>query len=418
MLSILPPAADGRPGRTRGAAVTDAVLLLRGSVVPVASPPIADGAVIVEDGLVSYVGPVSRAPRLSRDVTEVEVGEGTIIPGLIDAHVHLVADGGPDFAGEVAGASPQHLALKAYANTARSLRHGITAVRDLGAPAHAAIAAGREIANGRLVGAEVAAAGRAITAPGGHISYLGVEARGEAQMAEAARQELRQGAAGIKLVATGGVLTPGVAPGKAPFDEAELAAAVAVARAAGTWVAAHAIGSEGAKRALRAGATTIEHGSYLDREAIDLMASTGAVLVSTRIAQVRILQNKEHIEDSAVRRAEEVYAANIESVRHAARAGIPIAAASDAGTPFNPHGSVAEEGALLVDDIGLSNEIALQAVTRTAARCLCRPDLGHLSPGAMGHVVVTTGNPLDDIRALAHVKTVIAAGRPVRTLLG
>ncbi|MEU8225058.1 amidohydrolase family protein [Kribbella sp. NPDC048915] len=391
-------------------------LLLRGTVVPVSSAPITHGAVLVEDGLIAYVGPAARVPHLNGDVHEVDVAGGTILPGLIDAHVHLVADGAPDFAGEVAGANPQRLALKAYANALRSLQRGIVAVRDLGAPEQAAIVAGREIAGGRLEGAEIAAAGRAITAPGGHISYLGTEARGEGQLAAAAREQLAHGAAGIKLVATGGVLTPGVAPDSAPFDEDELVAAVAVARAEGKWVAAHAIGAEGAKRALRAGATTLEHGVHLDAEAIELMASTGAVLVSTRIAQLRILQNKQFIDESAVHKAEEVYAANIQSLRRAARAGIPIAAASDAGTPFNPHGCVAEESALLVDDIGLTPELALAAVTRTAARCLGRDDLGHLSPNATGHVLVTAENPLDDIRALTHVKTVIAAGRIPRTV--
>lgn len=104
---------------------------------------------------------------------------------------------------------------------------------------------------------------------------------------------------------------------------------------------------------------------------------------------------------------------NIESLRRAARAGIPIAGASDAGTPFNPHGGVAEEAALLVGDIGLSPADALRAVTATAARCLLRHDLGHLSVGAPGHVVVTGGDPMDDVAALRDVRSVVFGGRLV-----
>lgn len=390
-------------------------LLLHGRVLPVLDAPIRHGAVVIEDGVITYVGPAARAPHLPREATEVDVGDGTVIPGMVDAHVHLVADGAADFMGSVVRSTPQELTRTAAANCVRTLAAGTVAVRDLGAPGGIAIAVAREIAAGRLPGPEVAAAGRAITAPGGHIPYLGVEVRGAAQLAEAARTELAAGADGIKLVATGGVLTPAVAIGDAPFEEAEMAAAAAVARDQGRWVAAHAIGYDGTKRALRAGATTIEHGVYLDDEAVALMASCGAVLVTTRIAVVRMLRHADVIEAAVIAKAEEIQDVNIESLRRAFRAGIPIAGASDAGTPFNPHGGVAEEAALLVRDIGLSTAEALRAVTATAARCLLRPEFGHLSVGAAGHVVVTGGNPMDDVGALTDVRSVVVAGRPLDT---
>jgi imidazolonepropionase-like amidohydrolase len=332
---------------------------------------------------------------------------------MVDAHVHLVADGAADFMGSVVRASTEQLAATAAANARRTVAAGTVAVRDLGAPDGIAIALGREIAAGRSSGPEVAAAGRAITAPGGHIPYLGVEVQGAAALAAAAEAELAAGADGIKLVATGGVLTPAVAIGNSPYEEAELAAAAGVARERGRWVAAHAIGYEGTKRALRAGATTVEHGVYLDDEAVALMASRGAVLVTTRITVVRLLQHRDDVEPAVVAKAEEIREVNIESLRRAARAGIPIAGASDAGTPFNPHGAVAEEAVLLVRDIGLSATDALRAVTTTAARCLLRTDLGHLSVGAPGHAVVTGSDPLDDVTALTDVRTVVLGGRLV-----
>ncbi len=390
-------------------------VLLRGRVLPVLAAPIGDGAVVIEDGVIGYVGPWARAPRLTGPVTEVLAGDGAIVPGMVDAHVHLVAAGAADFMGSVVGAGPGRLAATAADNARRTLAAGTVAVRDLGAPDGVAIALGREIAAGRAVGPEVSAAGRALTVPGGHIPYLGVEVQGAAEMAAAARTELAAGAAGIKLVATGGVLTPAVAIGDAPYTEDELAAAAGVARAEGRWVAAHAIGHEGTMRALRAGATSIEHGVHLDDEAVSLMASTGAVLVATRMAAIRMLRHRDSLDPAVAAKAEEIQDVTVASLRRAARAGIPIAGASDAGTPFNPHGGVAEEAALLVADIGLDTVRALEAVTTTAARCLHRSDLGHLSVGARGHAVVVGADPLDDIAALADVRTVVVGGRPLDT---
>ncbi|MCZ2821003.1 amidohydrolase family protein [Modestobacter sp. VKM Ac-2977] len=390
-------------------------VLLRGRVLPVLADPIPRGAVVIEGGVITYVGPAARAPHLTGEVTEVDAGDGAVVPGLVDAHVHLVADGAADFAGSVLRSGTEQLAATAAANARRTLAAGTVAVRDLGAPDGIAVALGQQIAAGRAPGPEVTAAGRALTAPGGHIPYLGVEVRGAGEMADAARVELSAGAGGIKLVATGGVLTPGAALGNAPFAEAELAAAAAVARDQGRWVAAHAIGHEGTRRALRAGATSVEHGYLLDDETVELMATTGAVLVTTQVAVARMLRNRHLVDPAVVARAEEVQEVAITSLRRAARAGIPIAGATDAGTPFNPHGGVAEEAALLVADIGLTTAQALRAVTATAARCLLRPDLGHLSVGAPGHVVVTGADPLDDVTALTDVRAVVLAGRLVDT---
>lgn len=402
--------------------MTTRTLVLRGRLVPVAGAPVRDGLVLVEDGRISYAGPSARAPRIDPRTAEVDVGDGTVVPGMVDAHVHLVADGAADFVGHVTGASPQELAARARENALRALAAGTVAVRDLGAPHGIAVALGRDVAAGRVPGPEVTAAGRALTSPGGHIAYLGVEVHGEAALAAAAREELDLGADGIKLVATGGVLTPEVGVGDAPFTAEELGAAAAVAREAGRWVAAHAIGAEGTKRALRAGATTVEHGVHLDDECVDLLVATGAVLVTTRIALERLLDRGEEV-DAAVRaKGEEIYDDNVASLRRAFRAGVALAGASDAGTPFNPHGGVGHEAALLVRDIGLTPEQALRAVTQTAGRCLARPDLGHLSPGAAGHVLVLGADPLDDVAALTDVRTVVLAGhalggdpQPLRT---
>ena len=383
--------------------------VLRGRVVPVSAPPIERGAVVVKEGRVSYIGAESGLPAM-REAIEIEVGEGTIVPGLVDAHVHLASDGGRDFVAEMTGTEPDVLLAKSHGNALRALMSGIVAVRDLGAPDGVVIQLARAIRSGALLGPEIAAAGRPITSPGGHLAYLGLEVSGVEAMIAAATAELSHGADGLKLVATGGVLSPGVAIGTSPYDVGELSAATKVGLTAGRWIAAHAIGVEGTRRAVEAGATSIEHGVYLDADTVDLMVGKGVMLVSTRIALVRILENKSSIDADTVRKAEEAYETNIESARRAARAGVIIAAGSDAGTPFNPHGGLADEAALLVKDLDMSHELALRAVTVEAARCMKRDDLGHLSVGVPGHIAVLAGNPLDDISSLHHVTTVVAGG--------
>lgn len=389
--------------------------MARGRVVPVDHPPIPDGTVIVEDGRVSYAGPSEGEPRAPAGAVELETGGGTIVPGLVDAHVHLTCDGGPDLAGEVVGRGPAELALKAYANARRALARGTVAVRDLGAPDGEAIAVGAALRQGRLTGPEVAAAGRAITAPGGHIPFLGVEVEGPEAMAAAARAELDAGADGIKLVATGGVLTVGVPIGNTAYEEWDLAAAAAVARDAGAWVAAHCIGVEGTKRALRAGATTIEHGALLDDEAIELLLARGATLVATLTVVDRILRlgREGGMAPDALAKCESLADRHPEAIAAAFAAGVPVAAGTDAGTPFNPHGDVADEARLLVERIGMDEPTALRAATLNAASCLGRDDLGRLATGAAGHLLVLGGDPLDDIRALTDVRAVVLAGRQV-----
>jgi imidazolonepropionase-like amidohydrolase len=390
-------------------------LVVRGRLAQPDGPTAADGTVVVVDGRVTYAGPSTGAPRLPADARELDAGDGTVVPGLVDAHVHLTCDGGPDLFAEVDGLGPEELTTKAVANAGRALARGVVAVRDLGAPGPAAVAVGRAVATGRLAGPEVAAAGRALTAPGGHIPYLGREEAGPAAMARAAAEELATGAAGIKLVVTGGILTRGVPIGNVAYDEDELAAAAGVAREAGGWVAAHVIGLEGTKRALRAGATSLEHAVFVDDEAVELIRSRGAVTVATLSALEAIVRHGRAggVAEELVAKAESVAETHRASARRLVREGLPVAAGTDAGTPFNPHGGVAGEARLLVEEAGASASKAFRAATVEAARCLQRDDLGRLVAGVPGHLLVVEGDPRDDVTALARVSAVVWAGRIV-----
>lgn len=388
-------------------------MVVRGRLAQPEGATAEDGTVIVEHGRVVYAGPAGSAPPAPRQATELDADEGTIVPGLVDAHVHLTCDGGPDLQAEVEGLSGASLAVKAMTNAWRALTRGVVAVRDLGAPGGAAVAVAQAVAQGRVVAPEVAASGGVLTAPGGHIPYLGRVEQGAEAMAAAAREELEAGADGIKLVATGGILTRGVPIGNVAYSEEELAAAAEVARRAGAWVAAHVIGLEGTKRAVRAGATTIEHAVFLDDETIELLRSRGVVVVPTLLALHRIVEHGREggIAAESVEKAASVAEHHVDSVRRALAEGLPVATGTDAGTPFNPHGSVAEEARLLVEQAGASAATAFRAATVEAARCLGREELGRLAPGGPAHLLVVDGDPRDDVTALGRVGMVVRDGR-------
>jgi imidazolonepropionase-like amidohydrolase len=228
--------------------------------------------VLVVDGRVEWAGPHARAPRSARAAEEVDGTGTTLTPGLIDVHVHLCFDGSADFAREAREmTSDAAAAVKAVHNAANTLAHGVTTVRDLGGRGDAAIQVARAVDEGRIAGPRILAAGRALTVTGGHGHSVGFarEVDGPDAVRRAVREEVKAGATAIKVIATGGVLTPGIAPDLASFTPEELEAAVDEAHTWGRRVAAHAIGPNGIVRAVAAGVDSVEHGSMLNGRPAD-----------------------------------------------------------------------------------------------------------------------------------------------------
>jgi imidazolonepropionase-like amidohydrolase len=374
------------------------------------TPAVTDAALLVEGGRIAYAGPAAGLPEGAGRLPSLEFPGATLLPGLVDAHVHLVASGDPDLAAGLPKTEAERT-LAAVVNARRNLDRGVTLVRDLGAPRAEAVLVGRAVEEGALAGPRVVAAGPAVTMTGGHIPYLGRVTDGVDAMRAAVRANLALGARCVKVVATGGVLTPGVDPRKPAYTQAELDALVDEAHRLGLTVAAHAIGEGGVAAALRAGVDSIEHGMFLDEAAIELLLATGARLSATFSAPYGILSGPSvpgWIKDRARPAAE----AQARSFQAAVQAGVPVVAGTDAGTPDNHHGEVAREVGFMVE-AGLDVLRGVRAATAEGADLLGVDDRGVLQRGAAADVLVAGGDVAADVAALQRVVAVFQDGRQV-----
>ncbi|PSQ04348.1 amidohydrolase [Halobacteriales archaeon QS_6_71_20] len=376
--------------------------VLRGGTV-VDADGVREADVAVKDGRIVAVGDVGRGDA------ETDVSGQFVAPGLVDAHVHLMMDGRPDVA-TAQQDSEYDRAYVAAANLRAAVEAGVTTVRDLGAPGGLAIDAGDAVAEGRLVGPRVLAAGENVVMTGGHGHWFGREADGPDEVRTAAREQLKRGADVVKCMATGGVLTEGARTGAPELTPAELEALVDAASAKGVPTAAHAHGKEGLLNAVDAGITSIEHGTFMDREAAAAMADEGTYWVPTAAALRNIVDNPDAgIPESAMAKAEDSATAFASSFDHARAEGVKVAMGTDAGTPFNRFEDIADELAYMVE-FGMSPEAALEAATVTAAELCGLDDVGLVAEDHRADLVVLDANPAEDADAWADPSTVFADG--------
>lgn len=372
------------------------------------------GVLVDEDGI-AWVGAHARAPRTARDADEIEGRGKTLTPGLIDCHVHLCFDGGADFAGEAREMATDAVAtVKAVRNAARTLDHGVTTVRDLGARGDSVIQVARGVERGLIPGPRILAAGRALTITGGHGHNVGFarEVDGPDALRRAVREEIRAGATAIKLIATGGVLTPGITHDFTAFTQEELDAAVEEAHSWSRVVGAHAIGPEGIVRAVRAGVDSIEHGSMLSAEGARLMKERGAFHVPTISAIRGVVDHPDEVPAYAVEKATALVDLARDAFRRSIRTGVKIACGTDAGTPFNPHGSTPLEIVRMVE-WGMTPLQAMRSATSKAAELLRLGAVGSVSGGAAADLVLFGSNPIEDINAVLEPAVVIKDGEIV-----
>jgi imidazolonepropionase-like amidohydrolase len=352
--------------------------------------------VLISEGAIQWVGSHNRAPRETRAAVPVDGRGRTLSPGLIDCHVHLCFDGTPDFVAEARTTEP-YAAVKCVANAARHLASGVTTVRDLGGFRDVATDVGRAIDDGRVPGPRVVASGTALTVTGGHgWNTFARQTDGPDAMRAAVREQIRAGARSIKIVATGGVLTPGVGVDFTAFTRDEVEAAVDEAHKWGVPIAAHAIGRTGIAFSVAAGIDSIEHGSQIDAEIARDMKAGGTFHVPTIAALWGIISNPDDVPEYAVAKGLQIWEMAQDAFRRSVRAGVRIACGTDAGTPHNPHGSAPREVVSMVE-WGLTPLKALQAATAAGADLLRIADrVGRIEAGKAADVVLYEGNPIDD----------------------
>lgn len=366
--------------------------------------------VLVSNGEIAWVGAHARAPKIALAAHEVDGTSMTVLPGLIDCHVHLCFDGSADFAAEAAALTDTLAALKAMKNAARHLEAGVTSVRDLGGWKSSVIEVGAAIEGGLIPGPRVVAAGQALTIAGGHGHKMGV-ARPVAGVDEARMavlEEIRAGARAIKLMVTGSVLTPGITT----FTTEELEAAVDAAHTWGCRVAAHAIGAAGIVQAVLAGVDSIEHGLQIDADSARLMRDAGTFHVPTIRGVRAITEHLDEVPAHAAEKAMSLAAQHHDAFRRALRAGVRHACGTDAGTPYNPHGNAPSEIVSMVE-WGMTPLKALQAATSNAAELLGLPDVGSVRAGMAADLVLYDEDPLEEIAALLRPAMVMKAGEVV-----
>jgi len=393
-------------------------VILRGATLidGTGAPPVRDRAVVITDRRIVDVV----ADRLPRDGTVLDLGGRTLLPGLINCHVHLCLAGDADPSRTLADESYAATVVNAVVRAQRTVEAGVTTVRDLGGREYAEIAVRDGVRVGRIPGPRILCAGRAVCITGGHgWRMLGRQADGPDDLRRAVREQLRAGADVIKLIATGGVMTPGVDPRAAQLTLEELRAGVDEAHRARRRAAAHAMADEGIAWCLDAGIDTIEHGVFLTEALATRMATQGTALVATLIAPHAIVEGglAAGIPEFAVTKSVALRERHLESFRLALRAGVTIAAGTDAGTPLNPHGSIVPELALMVA-AGMAPLQAVRAATSVAAQVLgIAAETGSIAPGLAADLIAVEGDPATDIKALDAIRLVVADGRTVLSRL-
>jgi imidazolonepropionase-like amidohydrolase len=371
--------------------------------------------VLIRGTTVLAAGP-SRDISIPKGSTRVNGRGLTVLPGLIDCHVHLCLGAEADVVATIEMESSSYTLLKAARHAKLTLEAGFTTVRDVGSRDHSIFALKRAITAGVAPGPRIVGAGLAICMIGGHARFIGQEVAGPHKVRQAVEAQLAAGAGVIKVIASGGVLTPGTSPDEAQMTIEELTAAVETARQAKRKVAAHAHGSSGMKNAITAGVHSIEHATLLDDDALALMKRHGVYMVPTLSALATTAAGRPGcgIPASALDKAKAMTKRHQGSFRKAHTSGLLIAMGTDAGTPFNYHGDNAQELERMVA-LGMTPMEAIVTSTASAARLIGIQDsVGVLKKGRQADLVVLAGNPLRRIELLrdrSRIMGVMQAGR-------
>jgi len=377
---------------------------------------IMDAALLVRGGKIAAVGSYKAlTPMLDGSEEMVDHSEQYVIPGIIDAHTHVVIDPDADFTGFVGRDSDTRIAHRGIVNLKKTLDGGVTFIRDLGGYHHIDIELKKLVDEGKVEGCGLLASGEMITMTGGHGWKLGRECDGVDEVRKAAREQLKAGATLVKIMATGGNLTPG--PQGAPqLSEEEIRAAVEVAHRAGLRTTTHSHSPKGIKNALYAGIDCIEHGMFIDDEALDYMKEHNIPYVPTLVGPWICAEVGEEngMAPEAVEKCKNATGRHQQNFQKAVARGLFIAMGTDAGTPFAEHGRAYLDELELMMKNGLTAREALLCATRNSAVVVgVEKERGTLEAGKWADFLVLDENPLENIKTLRTIAEVYQTGRRV-----
>ncbi|MFI2354399.1 amidohydrolase family protein [Streptomyces anulatus] len=369
-----------------------------------------DGAVLIEGDSIVAVGPRKEIEEQTAADVPRSVFDGTLLPGLIDAHVHLVFDGGPDPVSALQTSTDEALLVDMRRRAEELLLSGVTTARDLGDRNGLVLRLDSEIADQRTPGPRIVSASTPLTTPGGHCHFLGGEVSGEAEIRALVRLNLERGAGVVKCMVTGGGLTHGgPASHESQFSAAELRLLVDEAHAAGVPVAAHAHGADGITAAVDAGVDTIEHCTWMTGDGLDFRRDVVQQIIDRGITVCPAVSPHWRMLPAIF--GEERAAEMFDLVRQMADAGVKLIAGTDAGVQRATFNGLVSALSFYAH-LGLANAEIINMATTAAATALgLGSTTGRIAPGYRADLIAVEGDPLSDLDALQNITAVFASGR-------